>query len=315
MITVNVPEEDKKEIDELEAFLKHLFKTEIFLPLIEEEKEIFTNQARTPLEKAIAKGDIKFNAGRFSGKFNSQTSRELKTLGATWDRRTKTYKLLLSKIPKSTQAAIAVSETRFASKIESIKRKLRAIIPAKIAGKFDAFSFFNKLIQVNDVKIGKSLDGLIVSPRLTEEARTKLAEQYTENFQRSVKGWTEDEIKKLRGIVQDHATKGLRAESLIKKIKRRFDVSQSRAKFIARQETRLVMSKFRETRYQDAGTKGYVWKTVLGTPAHPVRPLHAKLDGKFFKWDNPPVTNVNGNRNHPGEDFNCRCRPKVVVRF
>lgn len=35
--------------------------------------------------------------------------------------------------------------------------------------------------------------------------------------------------------------------------------------------------------------------------------MHQELDGTEQSWDDPPVTNEDGDRNHPGEDYQCRC--------
>lgn len=49
---------------------------------------------------------------------------------------------------------------------------------------------------------------------------------------------------------------------------------------------------------QAKGYDGYYWQTMEDDR---VRPTHQANDGKFFKWDNPPITG------HPGTEINCRC--------
>jgi hypothetical protein len=44
-----------------------------------------------------------------------------------------------------------------------------------------------------------------------------------------------------------------------------------------------------------------------------VRERHAELDGERFRWDDPPVTNEDGDENHPGEDYQCRCTAYPVL--
>ena len=105
-----------------------------------------------------------------------------------------------------------------------------------------------------------------------------------------------------------------------------FGVSQRKAKFVGVQETGLLMAKFKEVRYKDAGIKKFIWTCVKGTPAHPVRHEHKILDGKIFVWDNPRELGKNGRPNpsglhkpgenkNPGEDYNCRCYAKPIVEF
>jgi len=53
-----------------------------------------------------------------------------------------------------------------------------------------------------------------------------------------------------------------------------------------------------------AGVSRYEWSSSADER---VRPRHRELDGQTFSWDDPPVTNDDGDTNHPGEDYQCRC--------
>ena len=104
-------------------------------------------------------------------------------------------------------------------------------------------------------------------------------------------------------------------EKLAKKIKASYGVSQSKATFLARQESNLLLAKFRESRYNEIGCDEYIWQTVVGSPSSPVREGHARLNGTRQRFSNPPVVNKKGDRKNPSEDYGCRCRPKPVIRF
>lgn len=57
----------------------------------------------------------------------------------------------------------------------------------------------------------------------------------------------------------------------------------------------------------EAGVSQYVWISMSDDR---VRPAHFDLDGQTCDWDNPPLTadvSSNGEDDHPGEDYNCRC--------
>ena len=41
--------------------------------------------------------------------------------------------------------------------------------------------------------------------------------------------------------------------------------------------------------------------------------MHKDLDGKIFEFANPPITNEKGDRNNPGEDWQCRCEAIPIV--
>lgn len=103
---------------------------------------------------------------------------------------------------------------------------------------------------------------------------------------------------------------GARVEDLADQIKDRAGVSDSRADLIARDQTLKLNGQLNQARQQNAGVTRYEWST--SHDSH-VRDAHAELDGRTFSWNDPPVTNEKGDRNHPGEDFQCRCVAIPVV--
>jgi len=312
--------EDPSDFDNFEETLKKLFKEKIYQPIIDEinvpvEDTKLQNSDGDYLSGLIKSGKLRFYRGEFRGKLNAKTSRALKRLGAKWSRKHKAFKLPSKKLPKELLGAIEISESRFQKTISRIKKRINKILPEDIAGFLNEQKLFDETLYKMDYNIDKSLEGITVSPKLTDEGRAKLASEYNNNMQLSIKGWAEKEIKILRKEVQERSTGGARYESLVKIIQKRYDVSLNKAKFLARQETNLMMAKFRETRYRAAGSEGYIWTAVAGSPSHPVRPMHKKLDGKYIKWNNKPITSIRGDKNHAGEDYNCRCFAKAVIRF
>jgi len=97
---------------------------------------------------------------------------------------------------------------------------------------------------------------------------------------------------------------GQRANNIVKLIQANYNTSLNKAKFLARQETSLLMSSMREQRYKDAGITRYKWST---SHDERVRPLHKRVNGQVFSWDNPPIVGELGEALNPGEDYNCRC--------
>jgi SPP1 gp7 family putative phage head morphogenesis protein len=97
---------------------------------------------------------------------------------------------------------------------------------------------------------------------------------------------------------------GLRVESLAAKLQERFEVSDSKAALIARDQTLKLNGQITKTRQQTVGVTQYVWTT---SNDERVREEHAALEGTTQDWSDPPVTNSYGDTNHPGEDYQCRC--------
>lgn len=305
-----------EEVDAIEARIIKLLKDELYLPLLREADDTLrlTNAADS-LTSAIMSGRVTYYRGLFKGRFSASISRELRSLKCVWDRGQGCYRLPLSKLPEHIKHAIKMSEYQAIKKLEAIDRRIRELSPVKIAEQLRLADLFDRSIHKIDGNIQKTLDRITVMPKLTDEARAKIAESYNTNMTRYIQDFTEKEIITLRSKVEKHTMEGGRYEDMIETIQRRYEVSQSKAKFLARQETNLFVSSFKEARYKDAGIVEYVWKCVVGTPTHPVRHSHKILDGKKFRYDSPPTTSSNGKRNNPGEDYGCRCTSRPVVKF
>lgn len=314
--------DDPRDAERLEAKILELFRLEIFSPLLIllqlPDSTLVENAKHTPLMESLRLGRVAFNRGVFSGKFDAATSKELKALGATWDRKTAAWRLPLAKVPDEIQQAIAVSEARFVAKLEQLDRILLQKLPAEIADHLDATKVFDITLWKTDRAMAKSLKSIAVPPDLTPERRERIAAEWHDNLALPIKDFAEKEIQALRDLVQKHTFSGGRYEELTDRIKKQYGVTARKAKFLARQETSLLVTKFKETRYTDAGVTEYRWVCVKGSPAHPVRPSHKALDGKIFRWDHPPITTAPDEpprRNNPGQDFNCRCTAIPLVRL
>lgn len=312
--------ETSEDYDELEREILEAFKRELYFPLLEIidlPRNRLANANEGPLKSALKQGRVTFYRGTFSGRFNAQISRELRALGAQWDKKTSTYKINLSQLPQDIQQTIKASTDAFNKTLNRIDEKIRQIVPAKIADKVNSADFFDKAIWKIDGKIDNTLRAITVLPKLSPENRRKIAEEWRDNMNLWIKNFSEEHIKELRDTVQAHAEKGGRYEDLVKVLQRSYNVTYNKAKFWAQQETSLLMTKFKETRYVEAGIEEYRWGCVVGSPNHPVRPSHKILEGQIFRWDNPPITtppNEPARRNNPGQDYRCRCFARPVYK-
>ena len=74
---------------------------------------------------------------------------------------------------------------------------------------------------------------------------------------------------------------------------------------LARDQIAKLNGDITQQQQQDAGVVEYVWSTSGDSR---VRPSHAALNHKRFRWDDPPVVDEKtGRRCHPGKDYQCRC--------
>lgn len=316
--------------DKIEKRIKEAFKKSFYLPLLRELRvkkptKVLKNSPEDLVE-AMREGRITYSDGAFRGEFDAASSKELRSIGAVWDRKTSSYKISSSKLPSTIRYAISATDTYFKEKISRIDQKLAQILPDEIASEIKTADIFDQTLWKADKDFQKTISNITVAPQLTDERRAKIAEEWQNNMDLWIKDFTEKEIVELRKKIQDSIFSGNRYESLIKSIKASYGVTTRKAKFLARQETNLLLAKFKETRYTDAGVNEYVWGCVhmpkdktpkQHTPGN-VRYSHGILEGKVFRWDNPPVTTAPGEperRNNPGQDYNCRCFARPIIRF
>lgn len=100
---------------------------------------------------------------------------------------------------------------------------------------------------------------------------------------------------------------GGRAEPFAKEIAASGDVAISRANLIARTEIGRASTALTQARVLSIGSIGYIWRT---SEDGDVRESHAKMEGIFVRWDNPPT--LDGMTGHAGALPNCRCYCEVV---
>lgn len=321
---------DRSIIEQIEKKIQLEFRRIIFDPLIDEfflpEKKIYNAEQENDLIRALESGTITYSDGAFRGRFNSKTTKQLRKLGATWSTSASAFVIREDELSTSYQIAVAVSKARFEEKLKMIDYRLSQILPEKIAERIELKKVFDLALFRADVAFKKNVQKLIVPPQLTDEMRAKIAEDWQTNMELDIKRFTEKEIISLRKRVQESTFAGNRYESLVKGIRTSYNVTHRKAKFLARQETNLLLAKFKETRYTDANVNEYIWgcvhmphdKTPKDHIPGNVRYSHGILEDKIFRWDRPPVTTPPGTparRNNPGQDFNCRCFARPIIRF
>jgi SPP1 gp7 family putative phage head morphogenesis protein len=308
--------------DRMERAIKRTFRERLYKPLLkilDAPAGVLSNANETALQKAIALGRVVFDKGRFSGEFNAAVSKELRLLGAKWDKASSSYQIHLSQLTPELQQQIATSAASFAKRLARIDAELQKILPEEIAGSVDTKKFFDSTLWDVDRSVRQSLKRAVAVPaKLEKRQADRISAEWQNNMELWIKTFTEDEIKRLRGEIQEHVLKGGRHADIVSMIEGSYGVTKRKARFLARQETALLMTKFKETRYTEAGISEYKWGCVAGSKNHPVRPSHKILEGKIFRWDSPPITTAPSEpprRNNPGQDFNCRCFAKPVIKI
>lgn len=309
-----------KQWEAIEKRIKAAFRRELYAPIMADlhvPARILKN-SRAVLHDALLDGSVTFANGVFKGTFNSAVSRELRSIGAKWDHRTSGFRLPAMDLPPDLRQVIAVANGRFTDQLKRIDQMLAQKIPAEIAGNSMFSDIFDDALWKVDRDLRKTLREITVAPKLPDTQRQRIADEWQENLKIWIQDFAAEEIVRLREDIMNAAVAGNRRDALVKSIQKSYGVTANKAKFLARQETSLLMAKFKETRYQDAGVNEYRWRCVAGSKLHPVRPSHKILNGKTFRFDDPPVTTASDEaprRNNPGQDYNCRCSAVPIVQF
>jgi SPP1 gp7 family putative phage head morphogenesis protein len=298
--------------EDIHRQLVKIFHRIVFAPVMEIIKagapgaaKQIQNADDSPFRHALQTGGVQYREGVFTGQFSAAISRGLRSIGAVFDRRAGVYRLDPALAPSWVLADAAVFQEK-AKEVHRVLLKRLDEMDRDIDKAVDAYPVDagRTVGAVNEgfKEVARELELL---PTLSEDARERLAQDYSKNMGLWIRKFSSEQIQQLREIVERNAGTGYRFAALIGGIQNRYSVAQTKATFLARQETALFMSKFRRERYGEAGVTHYKWST---SHDERVRDRHKHLDGKVFPYASPPIVDDStGRRGNPGEDFNCRC--------
>jgi SPP1 gp7 family putative phage head morphogenesis protein len=127
-------------------------------------------------------------------------------------------------------------------------------------------------------------------------------EMFTERNVALIRTIPERYFSEIEKLTLDAVEQGRRWESLAEDLQDRFDVSESRAQLIARDQVGKFYGSLAEARQTELGISSYIWRTVGDNR---VREEHEDRNGEEFEWDDPPDEEPGDG--HPGQPVNCRC--------
>lgn len=120
-----------------------------------------------------------------------------------------------------------------------------------------------------------------------------------------------DAAQRVHRLTLESLENSTRAKEIAVEIMRSEEVSQSKAVLIARTEVARTASTLTQARAEHIGSDSYIWRTSGDST---VRSDHRVLNGKIFRWDDPPVADEHsGTRAHPGCIWNCRCFAEPII--
>lgn len=107
----------------------------------------------------------------------------------------------------------------------------------------------------------------------------------------------------IAGRVASAFTSGQREETIAADIANRLDISDRKARFIARDQIGSLNGRVTAARHTELGIRQFVWSTMNDDN---VRPEHEELADQTFDYDDPP------SEGYPGTPIACRCQQQPV---
>jgi SPP1 gp7 family putative phage head morphogenesis protein len=232
-------------------------------------------------------------------------------------------------------SATKAAEQRLAVELRKVAKIVGGIIrthvsgdkitdPKKLASALAAYS--EALGPWGDAVVAKIMAGVQdnnkrawaqLSTTIGKELRSTMAESAVGAVARQLQREQVELIKSLpleaglraQKLAQEAMMGGKRAGEVAMELDRTTEVTESRATMIARTEIAKANSSLTQARAQYVGTTHYIWRTAEDGD---VRESHAEMNGKIFRFDQPPA--VEGEGNHgPGEIYNCRCFAEPII--
>lgn len=152
-------------------------------------------------------------------------------------------------------------------------------------------------------RAGLDMRRLLNSPGVGEVVRARIDDNASK-----IKGLVLEAADKIAEITRESMVTGARAEDLAARIAKVGEVSEARARTIARTEVSKAGTALTMARADSVGSTGYIWRTARDGDT---RESHRAMEGVFVPWDKPPT--IDGMTGHAGEFPNCRCYPEPVI--
>ena len=119
-----------------------------------------------------------------------------------------------------------------------------------------------------------------------------------------------DKVERVKAILDE--APNARVETIRDRILEEGNVTKRQAALIARDQVLSLNAQVTEKRHAAAGVEKYTWRT---SGDGDVRPAHRALNGKVFRYDDPPVQNKKGERANPGQFYQCRCTAEPIIEW
>lgn len=168
-----------------------------------------------------------------------------------------------------------------------------------------AQDFVTRVKQHGVTEVGKQVravvgfDPLKRSPKLATLVKAGVAENVS-----LIKSIPQQYHKDLERIVMQGLRSGESTTEIKDKIKNLYNVTDNRAKLIARDQAGSLLGDVTKIRHQNLGLKKFIWRDSADDR---VRKRHQEYDDKIYTWED------GANGEYPGKPIRCRCTAEVVA--
>lgn len=257
--------------------------------------------------------------------YPEQAERELKRLNNSYMRLLN--KLLKENLPTIRDAAAREKEHQrhddtsdLLSTVSDVFDKMARELEESTKGfgykdKVEAMAKLTQKLSIGEWKkeVQSTLGIELADDYYTGELFRKLLNEWIDNNVDLIKTIPNDSLSEMRRLVLEGYRNGKATTTIVKEIQKVYSVNRRHAQLIARDQIAKLNSQICRMQQEDAGVTEYIWST---SGDQRVREGHRKLNGKRFRWDDPPVVDdKTGRRCHPGEDYQCRCVALAVFDF
>ena len=291
-----------------------------YKPMLDALRPVTVNNDNNDIFEAIKSGTLYYQNGAFyskSGRFSNRIALELEKIGARYSKYGRCYRIAQTNLPNNLLWIIETTKARVYSDVLTIKKILDFSIGSldeiikhlKVA---DVAETMFQDLQDRTIKMFQQNKIQTIAPKMTDFRAKEMAEKYTDSLEYYIKDWQQNEIVKMREVVGQMAIDGESRVTIANYIESQFKVSQRKAKFLARNESSIAVAEYLKAKYQEEGFEEFKWITNIDGRE---RELHKELNGKIFRFDDPPVIDERtGQRGLPGETYNCRCKFIPVLK-
>lgn len=179
---------------------------------------------------------------------------------------------------------------------------------------------FTKKQLVNSLSVKYNTDLMV---DIFEKDQDQLLKSWAVTNARLIKSIPLDLLDEVATIIETGFRAGSGLVDIKNQIKVRFNVSEAKAKLLARDQTAKLHSNYIRNEHLKLGIKDYIWLTVGDER---VRHSHKVLNNKVCSWDDPTIykdniegvwkkkSSIKGVLKQVGEDYQCRCSIYAIIQ-